>query len=203
MRQAFETRKRDNPPLTGLEVMYLRVSSQWIDKRQHNRVLEDVLEKELPTRDLRLGGQIRLMILNSEDGDTEFVKMVESLDATFVIDDHCTGSRYFWNEVLPAADRLTAIAASYVDRLAYPCKDWPLSRRLDHLLKRVKDWRVQGAIIIQQKFCDPPELDIPSLRQALDGVGVPSLILEPELSLGQSKIRVAAFLEMLRPEDLF
>lgn len=28
-----------------------------------------------------------------------FVKMVESLGAKFGIDDHCTGSRYFWIEL--------------------------------------------------------------------------------------------------------
>lgn len=205
MGQAFETRKKDNPPMTGLEAMYLRVSSQSIDKREHNRVLKDVLEKKLPARNLKLGDQIRLMILGSEDDDTEFVKMVESLNAKIVIDDRCTGNRYFWNEVIPADDRLAAIAARYVDRPPCPTKDWPLRRRLDHILKLAKDWRAQGTIIIQQKFCDPHELDIPALRQALDGVGVPSLFLELDVTvpLGQFKIRVEAFLEMLRPEDLF
>jgi len=203
--RAFETRKQDNPPLTGLEAMYLSLTEQWIDKREHNRVLKDVLEKELPTRDLRLGDQIRLMILGSEDDDTEFVTMVESLEAKFVIDDHCSGTRSFWNEVIPAEDRLAAIAARYVDRPPSPAKDWPLRRRLDHLLKLAKDWRAQGAIIIQQKFCDPQELDILALRQALDGVGVPSLFLELDVAVpvSQVKIRVEAFLEMLRPEDLF
>lgn len=202
--QAFETRKKDNPPLTGLEALYLSRSQQWIDKREHNRALKDVLEKELPTRDLKLGDQIRLMILGSEDNDTEFVKMVESLEAKFVIDDHGTGTRTFRNEVIPGADRLAAIAARYLDRPPCPTDDWPL-RRLQHILKLAKDWRVQGAIIIRQKFPDSHELDIPTLRQALDGVGVPSLFLEPDVTVpvGQFKFRVAAFLEMLRPEDLF
>lgn len=205
LRQAFETRKKDNPPLTGLEALYLSVSGQWIDKREHNRVLKDVLEKELPTRDLKLGNQLRLMILGNEDDDTEFVKMVESLEATFVIDDHGPGTRYFWNEVLPADDRLAAIAARYLDRPPCPAKDRPLPRRLDPILKLAKDWRVQGAIIIQQKFCDPHELNIPAIRKALDGVGVPCLFLELDVTIpwGQFKIRVESFLEMLRPEDLF
>ena len=123
--QTFETRKKDNPPLTGLEALLLRVTSQWIDKREHNRVLKDVLEKELPTRDLKLGDQIRLMILGSENDDTEFVTMVESLDAKFVIEDHCSEARYFWNERIPGEDRLAAIAARYVDCPPCPTKDWP------------------------------------------------------------------------------
>jgi benzoyl-CoA reductase subunit C len=203
--QAFETRKKDNPPLTGLEAMYVSYSGQWIDKREHNRVLKDVLEKELPTRDLKLGDQIRLMILGGQDNNTEFVKMVESLEAKFVIDDHDTGTRTFRNEVIPGADRMAAIAVRYLDQPPGPTDDRSPRRRLEHILKLAKDWRVQGAIILRQKFPDSHELDIPTLRQVLDGVGVPSLFLEPDVTVpvGQFKFRVAAFLEMLRPEDLF
>jgi benzoyl-CoA reductase subunit C len=203
--QVFETRKKDNPPLTGLEALYISCSGQWIDKGEHNRVLKDVLEKELPTRDLKLGDQVRLMILGSQDNDPEFVKMVESLEAKFVIDDHGTGTRPFRNEVIPGADRMAAIAARYLDQPPCPTDDWPPHRRLDDILKLAKDWRVQGAIILQQKFPDSHELDTPTLRQALNGVGVSSLFLEPDVtaSVDQFKFRVAAFLEMLRPEDLF
>jgi benzoyl-CoA reductase subunit C len=203
--QVFETRKKDNPPLTGLEALYISCSGQWIDKGEHNRALKDVLEMELPTRDLKLGDQVRLMLLGSQDNDIEFVKMVESLEAKFVIDNHGSGTRAFRNEVIPGADRIPAIAARYLDRPPCPTDDRPPRRRLDDILKLAKDWRVQGAIIIRQKFRDPHELDIPTLRKALDGVGVPSLFLEPEViaSVDQFKFRVAAFLETLRPEDLF
>lgn len=50
--------------------------------------------------------------------------MVESRGAKFVIDDHCTGTRYFWNEVIPGDDRLAAIAARYVDWPHCPTKNF-------------------------------------------------------------------------------
>jgi len=64
---------------------------------------------------------------------------------------------------------------------------------------------VQGAIIIQQKFCDPHELDIPAIRKALEDAGVKTLFLELDVTVpvGQFKIRVEAFLEMLAEDDLF
>ncbi len=108
------------------------------------------------------------MILGSEDDDTEFVKMVESLDAKFVIDDHCTGTRYFWNEVIPADDRLAAIAVRYVDRPPCLTKDWHHRSRLQRILGFAKDWNVDGAIVIQQNFCDSHELDIPFVRRYLE-----------------------------------
>jgi len=144
------------------------------------------------------------MIVGSEDDDIEFLEMVESLGATFVIDDHCTGSRYFWNEVIPQEDRLSAIAARYVDRPACPSKDWPKRTRLPHILKLARDYNVNGALLIQQKFCDPHELDIPALTSFLKENGIPTYFLEFDMTvpLGPFRTRVEAFLETFQ-EDLF
>jgi benzoyl-CoA reductase subunit C len=72
-------------------------------------------------------------------------------------------------------------------------------------LKLCQDFKVQGAIIIQQKFCDPHECDIMPLRELLNKNGVPNLFLEFDVTvpLGPFRIRVEAFLEMLSSEDLF
>ena len=205
MRQAFETRKKDIPPLSGLEALYLRGTEKWIDKREHSRALKDLLEKELPARDLKLGDRIRLMLLGGADGEPEFVKLVESLGALLVIEDDCLGIRCFWKEVIPAEDRLAAIAARYRDCPPHPAQDGTQQNRMDQVLNLAKNWRVQGAIILRRKCCAPQEPDGPALRQALMGIGIPSLFLEAEVSAPatQFKIRVEAFLETLRPEDLF
>jgi benzoyl-CoA reductase subunit C len=205
VKQVYEYRKKNEPPLTGLEAMEMVVSSQMSDKEEHNHELKGLLEA-LPERKLRRPTGTRLMILGSEDDDTEFIKMVESLGATLVIDDHCTGSRYFWNEVIPQEDRLLAIATRYIDRPACPSKDWPERTRLPHILKLAKDFNVQGTLLIQQKFCDPHELDIPAIRQHLENSGIPTYFLEFDVTVpvGQFKTRVEAFLETFQlPTDLF
>ena len=203
MEQVYELRKGDNPPLTGLEAMYMVVSSQTTDKHDHNEALESLL-KQLPSRNIRDPGE-RLMILGSEDDDTEFISMVENLGAIFVIDDHCTGTRYFQEEVNPTGDPLSAIAERYVKRVPCPSKDWPELTRLDHIVRMVKDYDVQGAILIQQKFCDPHELDIPIIKETLEKNGLTTLFLELDVTvpIGQFKTRVEAFLEIIREEDLF
>ena len=131
--------------------------------------------------------------------------MVEDWGADMVIDEHCTGTRYFWNEVEPQPDRLAAIAARYIDRPPCPAKDWPDRRRLPHIMNLARDYGVQGAVLIQQKFCDPHEFDMPAIADALQKDGIPSYNLEFDvtLPLGQFKIRMEAFLEMLRGEELF
>lgn len=180
------------------------VSSQFIDKREHTRIVEDCA-KLLNGRKPRNANGTRLMLLGSEDDDSAFIDMVESAGATVVIDDHCTGTRAFWEEVEPEEDRLLAIAKRYVQRTPCPTKDWPQRRRLERILQFARDWKVAGAIVVQQKFCDPHELDIPAVRKALEGVGIKTLFLELDVTVpvGQFKVRVEAFLEMLSEEDLF
>lgn len=212
MKQVYETRKSDTPPMTGLEAMYMAVSNQMIDKREHSKVLEEAL-KILPKRKMDREPGARLMIVGSEDDDTEFINMVESVGATIVIDDHCTGSRYFWNsvetaianEAKPGPDRLNAIAQRYIERPTCPSKDWPARTRLPHILKLAKDYNVQGAIVIQQKFCDPHELDIPAINNMLKENNIPTLFLEFDVTvpIGPFKTRVQAFLEMISEDALF
>ncbi len=204
MKQIYELRRSVKPPLTGLEAMEMVVSSQMVDKKEHNEELAKLL-RELPSRKVSHNDSVRLMILGSENDDSQFVKMVESLGATFVIDDHCTGSRYFWNETASNENRLAAIANRYIERPACPSKDWEDRQRLPHLLKLAKEYNVKGAILVQQKFCDPHELDIPAIRSYFDKNGIPSLTLEFDVTVpvGQFKIRTEAFLEMLRGEELF
>ncbi len=204
MKQVYELRKREEPPLNGLEAMYVVVSSQMIDKEEHSRTLEDTL-KELENRTLERPVGQRLMILGSEDDDHEFIEMVESCGSTFVIDDHCTGTRYFWDEVVPNRNPLTAIATRYVNRVPCPSKDWPIRTRTPHILSLAKDWDASGAVILQQKFCDPHELDIPAIKEALEDEGLITLFLELDVTVpvGQFKTRVEAFLEILEEEDLF
>jgi len=208
MKQVYEFRKQDNPPITGTEAMTMVWASQLMDKREHNELLKQLLEA-LPNRRLDRETGVRLMIVGSEDDDREFLEMVESIGATFVIEDHCTGSRYFWDEVVPEEDRLQAIANHYCDRVPCPNKDWGMEdcsrTRFPHILQLARDFRVQGAILTQQKFCDPHELDIPSLRQYLEDNNIPCYFLEFEVTVpvGQFRIRVEAFIEQILAEELF
>ena len=202
--RVFELRKGDNPPLTGEEAMEIVLSSQMVDKQDHNAALEKLLN-QLSARQTTRPTGTRLMILGSEDDDVEFIRMVESCGATFVTDDHCTGTRYFWNNVESDSDPLRSIAARYVKRVPCPSKDWPERTRVAHVLQLAKDYNVQGAIVMQQKFCDPHEIDVPALTKALNNAGIKTLFLEFDVTvpIGQFKVRVEAFLEMLQEEDLF
>jgi len=206
MRKVTEFRKTSPPKLTGLEAMEMVLSSQMVDKEEHSKLLEQLLQ-ELPNRKLERRSDIRLMIIGSEDDDRVFMKNVEDLGATFVIDEHCTGTRYFWDNVKTGQeDRLAAIASRYVMRVPCPSKDWPEFTRLKHAVQLAKEYNAKGALIIQNKFCDPHGIEIPPLRDALAAIGVQTYPLEFDVTVpwGQFRTRVEAFLEQLTGlEELF
>jgi benzoyl-CoA reductase subunit C len=204
MHEVYDLRKQADPSVSGLEAMVMVASSFFVDKKDHNAELKRILP-ELKNRKLDNETGSRLMIVGSEDDDTEFVKMVESVGATIVSDDHCTGSRYFWNLTEFNGDIMQDIANRYIDRPPCPSKDWEERQRFPHVLQMAKDFNVDGIILIQQKFCDPHECDIPVLKQYLNDNNIPTLFLEFDVTvpLGPLRIRVEAFLEILSEEELF
>jgi benzoyl-CoA reductase subunit C len=204
MHEVYDLRKGPDPKVTGLEAMVMVASSFMVDKKDHNAELKRILP-ELKSRNLNRDTGARLMIVGSEDDDTEFIKMVESVGATVVVDDHCTGSRYFWNETEFKGDLVQDIAARYIDRIPCPTKDWEDRSRFPHILKLARDFNVEGVIMSQQKFCDPHECDMVPLKEYLKANDLPTLFLEFDVTvpIGQFRIRVEAFLEMLGVEELF
>jgi len=209
MKEIYEFRKQDNPPITGTEAMYMTCAAFFTDAREFTEVAKQVKE-ELATRTLDREQGVRIMLVGSENDDIEYIDMiehlgeVESVGCTVVIEEHCTTTRYFWTEVSEDIDDpLEAIATRYCVRTPCPSKDWPKRTRLDAILAFAKDFNVDGAIIVQQKFCDPHETDIPFVRKHLEDNGIPTYFLEFDVTVaaGPFAIRTEAFLETLEAED--
>lgn len=212
MKDIYEFRKMDKPPITGTEAMYMTCAQFFTDAREFTEVAKKVKE-ELKTRKLDRDPGKRIMLIGSENDDISYISMIETLGdresvgCTVVVEEHCTTTRYFWDLVdEKIKDPLEAIAKRYVERTPCPSKDWPQRTRLNRILQLAKDFKVDGAIVIQQKFCDPHETDIPFVRKFLEKNGIPTYFLEFDVTVpgGPFAIRTEAFLETLEAEeDLF
>ncbi len=204
LEQVYERRRVPEPPLTGREAMEMVLASQLMDKREANELLRAALS-ELGSRRLARDPGVRLMIVGSEDDDTEFIGYTEDLGATIVTDEHCTGTRYFLGRTPEDPDPVRAIARRYVGKPPCPSRDWDARTRTGRVLALAREAGVQGALLVQQKFCDPHEMDIPAIKSVLEGAGIPTLFLEFDVTIpfGQFRTRIEAFLEMIRAEALF
>ena len=201
MGQVYELRKRDNPPISGVECMEMVMASQLMDKEEHSRLVEGLLQGMENNPSGRPAG-VRLLVAGQTDS-VDTIRVIEELGATVVADDLCFGSRYFLNEVANTGDPLIALARRYLERPPCPMKDLHGVRiRPEYLLGLAKEYRAQGAVLIRQQFCDPHEYDMPAIQRLLDKNGIPTIILEQDITvpLGQLRTRVEAHLEMVQQE---
>ena len=198
MREVYELRKADRPPLTGAQALEMTLSSQVMDKREHNHLLAEALGDLQGVTGAETG--TRLMILGSEIDDIELVRLIESQGTTVVTDELCTGSRYFWGQSMDGNEPLKAITRWYVDRpTTCPQKDIVERRRLPQIVILAQEYRAQGAIFLLEKFCEPHGYDLPTITTMFQEMGIPLLLLEVDLTTpaGQFRTRIEAFLEMM------
>jgi len=75
-----------------------------------------------------------------------------------------------------------------------------IQERLQHLLRLAQTSGAKGIVFYDVKFCEPELFYLPALRKGLQDAGIPSLVIEIDLSdpLSQQVLtRLEAFLEMI------
>jgi benzoyl-CoA reductase subunit C len=161
-----------------------------------------IQNSELRITQSEIGNQqskIRVVLVGATIDEPTLPQILDELGACIVADDFCNGARYFDTLVAEEGDPIEAIARRELTRVTCPCKHRALNYREERLLKIVKDNHADGVIFYHKKFCDPHAWDYPPLSAALDREKIPHLLLEVEqvAPIGQTRVRVEAFLEML------
>jgi len=146
-----------------------------------------------------LQSPISVVLLGATIDEPTLPQILDDLGARIAADDFCNGARYFDTLVAEQGDPIEAIATRELTRATCPCKHRALDYRVERVLKLAKDNRADGVIFYHKKFCDPHAWDYPPLAAAFDREKIPHLLLEVEqvAPVGQTRVRVEAFLEML------
>jgi len=205
MREIYELRKSDNPSISSAEAIEMVLASMCMDKEEHNEILKNLLE-ELPNRPPRETPRARLILVGSVTTEVDLYRFIESMGAEVVIDDNCIGTRYFWDETPVTDDPIDGLAQRFIQRIPCPLYDCgPELRRLTAIEKFTKDYRADAALLVQLKFCDVHEYDVPMVEDLFKELDIPLLRIETDLSVpggavGQLRTRVEAMLEMMELE---
>ncbi|TDA67539.1 MAG: 2-hydroxyacyl-CoA dehydratase [Clostridia bacterium] len=199
-RQLYELRKADYPPLSGTEVLEVMNASVMMPKEQANAMLERLLT-EAKASGRAVKGSVRLMLSGSILNNPQFVAAIEDLGGIVVVDELCTGLRY-WCDMVETdghPDPVVALARRYMTK--FPCARMnPFSERLNRLLPLISEYRVEGVITRAIRYCKPYIQEQHMLKTELENRGVPVLDLDVEYGMpgtGQVRTRVQAFIEML------
>jgi benzoyl-CoA reductase subunit C len=207
LRELYELRKPDPPQVSGTEIVKVLVAGMGIPAAEHIELVREfmgeVKQRPQPQRE-KLP---RIFIWGNEIDDIAFINLVEESGARVIMDDLCTGTRFFWEDVPETSDPLDGLTDRYLQthcpRSNVPqtqTREKDLENRFGYIRRFIKDWQVNGAIFYIVRYCDTCELEGPDLRQYLNDLKIPVLMIEDDYStstIGQLRTRVQAFLEMI------
>ena len=161
------------PRLSGVEALEVIGSAMFVDKRQHSRLLRQLLGE---AESLGVVGGVRLFVSGSPLDNLEFYQLVESCGAVVVAEDNCWGNRYLATEVKLSDDPLRSLALSYQRSNLCPTT-YPLRRRIDYCLEQALVARAEGVIFYLREWDGAAAWEYPRLKQAFERAGLPTLCL--------------------------
>ena len=129
-----------------------------------------------------------------------YFSLIEEAGAMVVRDDLCSGARTLRLMVPEDVDPIEGLTQRYFTSFFCPTKHKGSRAHEEALLQGVQESGARGVIFLLYKYCEAHYFDYPDLKAALESKGIPCLLLDvedPSQSLGQIKIRLQAFVEML------
>jgi benzoyl-CoA reductase subunit C len=199
LRELYMMTRWDKSPITGSELLTVLNASVSMPPELFNNITEGLIA-QLKNSQRKVEGKFRIMIAGSPLNSPDFVRIIEQMGGLVVIDELCTGVRYWWESIEPDADLIKAISRRYLHNFACPRME-PSDDRLQRILKLVRDYRVEAVITQIVPYCVPQTMEQPMVKELLEGHNIPVLELDMEYGggkTGQVATRLQAFFEMLR-----
>ena len=128
--------------------------------------------------------------------------VIEKAGGVVVIEELCTGSRYYSKLVDETPTDLSGMIDAITDKyLDINCACFtPNSARIDDVIRLAKEYEVDGIIQYDLQFCGPYQIEATAVDRAAKDAGIPVLRIDTDYSpgdIGQLSTRVEAFLEMI------
>jgi benzoyl-CoA reductase subunit C len=207
LRELYELRKPDPPLVSGTEITEVLVAGMGIPAAEHIELVKRLIVEVKGRPRPKAQKLPRVFLWGNEIDDIAFIKLIEESGAYVVMDDLCTGSRFFWDDVPETNDPLDGIVSRYL-HIHCPRSNIPkaetrekdLENRYGYINRFIKEWNANGVIFYIVRYCDTCEMEGPDLREYLNEMKLPVLMIEDDYStstIGQLRTRVQAFLEMI------
>ncbi len=201
-----EYRKDEQPRITGYEFAVLCLSTYCCPKDKLIQKLEETCE-ELKTRipDKKGTYRARVALVGSEIDDPQLLKLAEECGLIIVADRYCFGSLPGRQEIKLNAeeDALTQVCRYYMESGQCPrfLTTEKVNERHAYIDKIAKEYKVDGIIIEQIKFCDYWGYGRAFMNAVMQNqYHYKTLSIDRPYNVGQSgqlRTRIQAFIEAL------
>lgn len=206
IREIGEFRKEEDPRITGYEYHILTMATYVAPKHLLADMLKETLE-EIKTRvpDMDKNYRARVVFVGSEVDDVDVIKLVEESGAYVCADRFCYGSFPGRDEIVlnDEEDALTQVCRAYISRGQCPryMDTAKMTGRREYVDKLAKEYKADGIIYEQMKFCDPWAYErMVGTVVMREEYGYPVLAVDRPYSIGSSgqmRTRVQAFVESI------
>lgn len=204
----YNTRKNSPVPISGKDALLITQIAFYDDPARFTAQVNALCD-ELDNRIARGEGVIpadapRILITGTPMAipNWKLHHVLESSGAAVVVEELCTGVRYFENPVDESGttidEQVGALAQRYM-KTNCACFT-PNTGRIDDIMRLIKEYKVDGVVDCNLQFCGIYSTESYLVDRALKEAGVPVLRIETDYSeqdFEQLRTRVQAFLEML------
>ncbi len=175
-------------------------SAYFMAKPEHTALLAE-LNAELSALPVCDWKGLKVVVSGIINDNANLLDIFDQYRIAIVADDVAHESRSIRVDVREGSNPLTSLAMQFsaqdYDPLLY---DPELNNRPKHVIERVRESGAQGVVILMMQFCDPEEIEYPSLKKALDEAGIPSVIIgvdQQVKNFGQARTLLQTFSDVL------
>jgi benzoyl-CoA reductase/2-hydroxyglutaryl-CoA dehydratase subunit BcrC/BadD/HgdB len=193
-----DLRKQKPPLIAGKELMQLTSEFFAVGPELWNPRAEAFLKQKMDEKPSN-SDRPRILLSGSPIHNPEIIGFIEDCGMDVVVEDLCSGSRFFDMTVENSGDALSDLSRAYLNKPS--CSRMMMTdERKKNIVDLANEFSVHGIIHHSLKFCDTYLYDLPVLKQHLTDSGFKVLLVEGDCTLGsfgQLKTRIEAFAEVL------
>lgn len=204
----YECRKADKVPISGRDALVISQIAFCDDPARFTQMtnkLCDELEQRIKDGiSVVKEGTKRILLTGTPLAvpNWKLHNIIETSGAVVVCEEMCTGTRYFENLVdetkTTVDEQIDALANRY---MGINCACFtPNTGRIDDIIRLAKEYKVDGVIDVNLKFCSLYDVEGYTVERALKEAGIPVMGIETDYTdndAEQLRTRIGAFIEMI------
>lgn len=204
----YECRKADKVPISGRDALVISQIAFYDDPvrftQMTNKLCDELEQRIKDGVSVVKEGTKRILLTGTPLAvpNWKLHNIIETSGAVVVCEEMCTGTRYFENLVdetkTTIGEQIDALANRY---MGINCACFtPNTGRIDDIIRLAKEYKVDGVIDVNLKFCSLYDVEGYTVERALKEACIPVMGIETDYTdndAEQLRTRIGAFIEMI------
>lgn len=204
----YECRKADKVPISGRDALVISQIAFYDDPvrftQMTNKLCDELEQRIKDGVSVVKEGTKRILLTGTPLAvpNWKLHNIIETSGAVVVCEEICTGTRYFENLVdetkTTIDEQIDALANRY---MGINCACFtPNTGRIDDIIRLAKEYKVDGVIDVNLKFCSLYDVEGYTVERALKEACIPVMGIETDYTdndAEQLRTRIGAFIEMI------